>query len=256
MSDKNHIPEGYSKLTVVIDTNSNFYVDNVRVKNDSVAFSLSKNFDTIRNTLVYVYDSLRNNQYEITVASLLHRNFKLPLTLVNDTVVFIDRSNLHNFDTTGTATNLLTDWQNTDTLCIAYTSIGCFHNYSNKTLIYKNQNGFTAEFIADTSHDSNTQQLASTKTLLPTSFIDTLRKLEWGCMKGLSEQKEIQRYCENELSKARNASDSMRATIRLYSSTTSSAIYLNKGNKVFELTTKGIDEIPFYAGFMKTLKIK
>ena len=154
MSDKQHIPEGYSKLTVVVDNSSNFYLDKVIVKNDSTEFKLSKDYDTVRKTLVYVYDSLRNNEYEIAIASLLNRNFKLPLTLVKDTVIIIDKSQLYNFDTVGNANNLLSDLQNTDTLCIAYASMGCFHNYSNMTLIYKNQNSFTAEFTTDTSHDS------------------------------------------------------------------------------------------------------
>jgi hypothetical protein len=256
MSDKKRIPEGYSKLTVVVADSSNFYLDKVIAKNDSAEFKLLKDYDTVRKTLVYVYDSLRNNEYEITLASLLNRNFKLALTLVKDTVIFIDKSQLHNFDTTGNATNLLSGVQNTDTLCIAYASIGCFHNYSNRTLIYKNQNVFTAEFTTDTSHDGKTQQIVSIKRQLPTSFLDTLRKLELGCMEGFSKQQEIKKYCDKELSKAKDAMDSMRATMWLYSSTTSSAIYLNKGNKVFELTNNGINEIPFYFRFMNALKLE
>lgn len=256
MSDKKHIPEGYSKLTVVVDDSSNFYLDKVIAKNDSAEFKLLKDYDTVRKTLVYVYDSLRNNEYEITLASLLNRNFKLPFTLVKDTVLIIGKSHLQNFDTTGNATNLLAGLQNTDTLCIAYASIGCFHNYSNKTLIYKNQNGFTAEFITDTSHDNKTPQIVSIKKQLPASFLDTLRKLELSCMDGFSKQQEIKKYCDKELSKAKDFWDSAKATSRLYSSTTSSKIYLNKGNKVFELTNNGINEIPFYSGFMKALKLK
>lgn len=256
MSDKKSIPEGYSMLTIVVDDSSNFYLDKVIVKNDSAEFKLSKDYDTVRKTLVYVYDSLRNNEYEITLVSLLNRNFKLPLTIVKDTVLIIGKSQLQNFDTTGNATNLLSGLQNTDTLCIAYVSIGCFHNYSNKTLIYKNQNGFTAEFTTDTSHNNKTQQIVSIKRQLPASFLDTLRKLELGCMEGFSKQQEIKRYCDKELSKAKDAMDSMRATMWLYSSTTSSAIYLNKGNKVFELTNNGINEIPFYFGFMNALKLE
>ena len=256
MSDNKHIPEGYSKLTVVVDDSSNFYLDKVIAKNDSAEFKLLKDYDTVRKTFVYVYDSLRNNDYEITLASLLNRNFKLPLTLVKDTVIIIGKSQLQNFDTTGNATSLLSGLQHTDTLCIAYASMGCFHNYSNKTLIYKNQNGFTAEFTTDTSHDSKTQQIVSIKRQLPASFLDTLRKLELGCMEGFSKQQEIRKYCDKELSKAKDAMDSIRATMWLYSSTTSSVIYLNKGNKVFKLTTNGINEIPFYFGFMNALKLE
>lgn len=193
MSDKKRIPEGYSKLTVVVDDSSNFYLDKVIVKDDSSLFKLSKDYDTIRKTLVYVYDSLRNNEYEITLASLLNRSLKIPFTLVKDTVIIIEKSQLQNFDTVGNASNLLSDLRNTDTLCIAYASRGCFHNYNNKTLIYKNQNGYTAEFTTDTSHNSKSQQIVSIKRQLPTSFLDTLRKLELGCMEGFSKQQEIKK---------------------------------------------------------------
>jgi hypothetical protein len=171
-------------------------------------------------------------------------------------VIVISKSQFQNFDTVGNARNLLSDLQDTDTLCIAYASIGCFHNYSNKTLIYKTQNGFTAEFTTDTSHDSKTQQIVSIKRQLPTSFADTLKKLELSCLEGFSKQQEIKMRCDKELSKARDAMDSMRATMWLYSSTTSSVIYLNKGNKVFELTNNGINEIPFYFGFMNALELE
>jgi hypothetical protein len=221
----------------------------------STEFKLSKEYDTIRKKIVYVYDSLQNNEYELTLASLLNRDLKLPLTLIKDTVIIIAKSQLQNFDTVGNASNLLSDLQNTDTLCIAYASSGCFHNYSNKTRIYKNQNGFVAEFSADTSHDSKTQQIVSIKRLLPTSFADTLKKLELSCLEGLSKQHEIEMRFNKELSNAKDAMDSMRTTMLLYSSTTFSAIYLNKGNKVFELTNNGINEIPFYYEFMKALKL-
>jgi hypothetical protein len=256
LSDKKHIAQGYSKLTVVVDDSSNFYLDKVLVKNDSTEFKLSKDYDTIRKTLVYVYDSLRNNEYEITLASLLNRSFKIPLTLIEDTVIFINKSQLQNFDTLTNANNLLSDLQYTDTICIAYASMGCFHNYSNKTLIYKRGDNFIAEFTIDTSHDSRTQQIILIKRQLAASFSDTLKNLESGCIEGLSKQQEIKKYCDKELSKAKNAMDSMRATIWLYSSTTSSAIYLNKRNKVFALTNNGINEIPYYHRFMNALKLE
>lgn len=255
-SDKSHIPTGYSKLTVVVDDSSHFYLDKVLVEDDSSALKLSKDYDTIRKTLVYVYDSLPNNEYEVTLASLLNKDLKLPLTLIKDTVIIVNKSQLPNFEAIGSANSLLSELRNTDTLCIAYSSIGCFHNYSTKTLIYKSETGFTAEFTTDTSHDSKTQQIISIKRSFPTSFSDTLKKLELNCMEGLSKQQEIIILCNKELSKAKNAMDSMRASIRLYSSTTSSAIYLNKGNKVFVLTNSGINEIPFYYGFMNALKLK
>lgn len=256
MSEKKHIPEGYSKLIIIVDESSNFYLNKVIAKNDSEEFKLLKEYDTARKGLVYVYDSLRNSNYEITLASFLNRNFNLPLTLIKDTVITIAKSQLQNFETTNNATNLLSDLRNTDTLCIAYASIGCFHNYSNKTLIYKNQNGFIVEFTTDTIHDRKTQQMVSIKKQLTTSFLDTLRKLELNCMKGFSKQQEIKRYCDKELSTAKDAIDSMRATMQLYSNTTSSVIYLNKGNKVFELTNNGINEIPFYFGFINALKLE
>lgn len=256
LSDKKHIPEGYSKLTVVTDKSSNFYLSKVLVTDDSTEFKLSKDYDTNRKTFVYVYDSLRNNEYEITLASLLNRDLKFPLTLIKDTVIIINKSQLQSFDTVSSADNFLSDLQDTVTLCIAYSSTGCFHNYSDKTLIYKTGGSFTAEFTTDTSHDSNTQQILSIKRQVPTSFSDTLKVLELGCMEGLSKQQEIKKQCDKELSKAKDAMDSLRATLWLYSSTTSSAIYLNKGNKVFELTNMGINENPYYFRFMKALKLE
>src|SRR5688572_1252941 len=97
LSDKKHILEEYSKLTVVVDNSSNFYLDEVLVKNNSGIFRLSKDYDTTRETIVYLYDSLKNNEYEITLASLLNRDVKIPLTLIKDTVVFVGKSQLKNF---------------------------------------------------------------------------------------------------------------------------------------------------------------
>ncbi len=253
--DQNRIPEGYSKLTVAVDESPNFYLDKVLVINESSELKPIQKYDTIRKEFVYVFDSLRNDKYEMRLTSLLNKSLNFPLTLVKDTVITIHKSKFQNFDTAASAISLLSDLQSTDTLCIAYKSRGCFHNYSNKTLIYKTKNGFTAEFSSDTSHDMMFQQILTIKRQLPMSFIDTLKKLEIGCMEGLSRQREIKKRRDKGLSKAKNAIDSMKAYIG-YWSTTSSAIYLNKGNKVFELTSEDIIEIPYYYRFMRALELE
>lgn len=255
LSDKKHIPESFSKLTVVIDDSSNFYLNKVFAKNLSSEFNLSISYDTINKGIVYTYDSLRNNEYDIVFSSLLNREFKTPLTLTSDTTIFINKSQIPNFDTLHSINTLLTNLSNDDTICIAYASSGCFHNYSTKTLIYKKDNNFIAEFTTDTSHDSKTSQILSIKKQLGSDFADTLHKLELGCMEGLSKQKEIQAICDKNMSQAKNSFDSMRANFMMFSSTTSSAIYVNRKNKVFVLSSNGINEIPYFENFMKALKL-
>lgn len=254
--DKMKIPKGYSKLIVVLDSNSNFFVDKVVAESDLVQYKLFKNYDTKKNDIVYVNDSLQNNTYQITLISLLNRSLCLPLTLTKDTVIVIKRSQLQNYETVDDARHLLTDLQNTDTVCIAYSSIGCFHQYSNRTLIYGNRDGFLAEFVTDTSRDDRYQKIVSIKRQLPFSFIDTLKRLEHSCVDGFYRQQKIRIQCERDLAKAKTATDSMRANFGFYTSTTSSSIYLNRGNKVFELTNNGINEIPYYYEFLKALKLE
>lgn len=255
LSGKEHIPEGFSKLTVVIDDSSNFYLDKVFARNLNSKFNLSISFDTIRKGIVYTYDSLRNNEYDIVFSSLLNRKFKTALTLISDTTIFIDKSQIPNFDTLHSVNNLLTNLSNDDTVCIAYESSGCFHNYSTKTLIYKRDNDFIAEFTTDTSHDSKTSQILYIKKQLGLDFANTLHKLELGCTEGKNKQKEIEAIRDKSMSKAKNSCDSMRANFMMFSSTTSSAIYLNKKNKVFVLSNNGINEIPYFRNFVQALKL-
>jgi hypothetical protein len=87
-SDKKHIPEGFSKLTVIVDDNSNFYLDKVSVSNSNKEFKLTMEYDTIRKKPYYLYDSLRNNEYQIVLTSLVNRNFKIPITLTSDSTTF------------------------------------------------------------------------------------------------------------------------------------------------------------------------
>lgn len=255
LSDKKHIPEGFSKLTVVIDDSSNFYLDKASAKSLSSEFNLSISYDTIHKGIVYTYDSLRNNEYDIVFSSLLNRQFKTPLTLISDTTIYINKSQVPNFDTLHSVNNFLTSLNTGDTICISYASSGCFHNYSTKTLIYKNDNYFNVEFTTDTSHDYKKSKILSIKKQLGLDFADTLHKLELGCIEGLSKQKEIQAICDKNMRDAKNGFDSMRANFMMFSSTTSSAIYVNRKNKVFVLSSNGINEIPYFENFMKALKL-
>jgi hypothetical protein len=142
-----------------------------------------------------------------------------------------------------------------DTICVAYESSGCFHNYSSKTIIYKTKNNFFAEFIADTSENYKTTKIVNLKSKLGLDFADTIKKLELGCSEGLKKQNDIQAICDKKMKFAKNSFDSMRANFMMFSSTTSMTVYLNKGNKVFALSSNGINEIPYYYRFMKALKI-
>jgi hypothetical protein len=255
LSDKKHIPEGFSKLTVVIDDSSNFYLDKVFAKSIDSEFKFSRIFDTIHKGTVFTYDSLRNNEYEIVFLSLLNRNFKIPITIIDDTTIFIRKNQLPNFDTLQSITNVLSNMRQNDTICIAYTSSGCFHNYSNKTIIYKKENNFIAEFTTDTSHDYKASKILSIKKQLGIGFADTLHKLELGCIEGLKKQNDMQVICDKLMGKAKNNFDSMWANSMMFSSTASSAIFINKGNKVFVLSSNGINEIPYYSNFMKALNL-
>jgi|GEM_PF-4569804 len=256
MTGKKSIPEGFSKLTVIVGDSSNFYLNNVVMENSDSSVNLSLEYDTIRKKLIYVCDSLKNSEYDLILNSVLNRKFVKPITLISDTTVYINKSELPAFDTLNRLTGILTDFQVDDTICIGYISSGCFHNYSNKTIIYRKDGNFIAEFTTDTSHDYKKSQILSLKSKLPSSFSDTLKQLELACMAGLVKQLAVRRNLDKQLVNAKDMWDSSRMSMIWFSSTTSSSIFINKGNRVFELTNNAINEIPYYDRFMSALKLK
>ena len=255
MPEKKYIPEGYSKLRIVLDDSSHFYVDEIWVTTSNKKYRLLESYDTTIRKLIYSYDSLRNNEYTIVLSSLLNKDFKTFVLFTKDTLLKIGKTQFVNFEPIGDNILGLTDLTQTDTLCIGYESQGCFHHYKSKTIIYRKGEGYVAEFIRDTSQRRNAQQIMHLKGDLVASFSDTLRKFEQCLLSGFKTQAAMQKICNQRLSEAKDGMDSMRANMMMFTSTTSSVIYLRKGNKVFELSNAVINDIPYYDNFLRALNL-
>lgn len=246
----------FSKLTLLLEDSSKFYVDKLLLKNDSMERIMPYKFDsTVTNATPYGYDSLKNGTYEVTVKSLLDNVVKFSINLTSDSVLYVDKSLLPSFKNVPDALPLVSELANGDSLIVTYTSIGCFHNYIEKSVIYKHESGFDIKFSTDTSKNHEIEQLITIRRTLPVSFADSLKHLAKACTNAFQKQQKILNHYKTALMAAKNMEDSVNANSQIPYSTTSSDIYFRKGNKVFYLTSKVILEIPYYYHFIAAMKL-
>jgi hypothetical protein len=257
LNNKKEIPEGRSKLTVTVDSNAIFFLSTITAEVDGSKYQLERQYDDTLKSFKYVYGKIQNNEYSINLSSLLNRTYTFPLTLTKDTTIFIDKSQLQNFEILGKENYALTDFQTNDTIYFGYEQQGCWGHYFDLIRIVKNPNDFTVEVKTDTSQNKAGNKLVVLKNNLSLNFSDSIKKLELACLELFKKQQENLIKYGKEIKQAKTGMDSARLDYFRYNmSTLTKNLYVIKGNKVFCFYLWGDEKNEYcYQTFLKSLNL-
>jgi len=250
------IPEGYSKLTVVIDSGENFFLNEVTAELGDSKYLLENRFDDNRKDVIYIYNKVKNNEYNIQLSSHLDRTYSFPLTLVKDTIIFIDKSQLQNFDNMANEDYRMSDLQINDTISFGYAQYGCWGRYFDFIRIIKKEKNFSFEIRTDTAVNNSISNVTVLKHELPLNFTDSIAKLEKGLLAVFKTQQNNKIEYSRKIEQAKTATDSGRLNRLLYNtSTLSKVLYVVKGDQVYTFWLWGDEKNEdCYASFWKSLK--
>jgi hypothetical protein len=237
-SNKKKIPIGYSKLTVVLDSNAIFYLNNIIAEIGDFKIRLQKEYDTSRKDFTYSTGKIKNNEYNIRMFSLLGREQSFPLSLINDTIIFIDKARLLNFERSSNADYSISNLTGDDTLTFAYEQHNCWGRRFDLIKINKKANDFTVEVRNDFPDEDKV--IAQFKINLGAVFSDSIKKLESSCIEIFKvQQKNLTEYSKK-IKLAKTQTDSFRLDMLRYNySNLSKTLHVLKGNKVYTFNLWG-----------------
>jgi len=222
-SDKNtiHAPIEFHRLKMALDTNANFYLDSVRIsKPHKFKVSNHRDFDSVLNTFAYVFDSVQTGNLDLTLSSFLGRVIIKKIDFHSDTTIFISRNELQNFENIDSKIAPTLELNDGDTIVIGLSSMGCFHSLKENIIINKSNGRYLLAFNTTRGRSYGYDPMNLHKEF-DSSFQHTIQAFYNDCVKLLRKQ-------------AENDKKGLLAM-----STTSTYIYIRKGNQVFRLPDIG-----------------
>lgn len=211
----------FSKLKIVIDSSANFYIDTISITTNYNQYTLQyQSYDSTLETYAFTIDRLEKGKTVIQLVSFLDRVFKKEIDLAGDTTIFINANELNNFQDEDLKTMPSLRLDDGDTIVIGYSSLGCFHSLKENIIIGKFKNGYTVAF--------NTSRLKAyghgnfnAKKNFDLSFSEKVNSFYIACSQFLQDRME----------------DAKKGLMT--ESTTSTFIYIRKGNSVIKLPDIG-----------------
>jgi hypothetical protein len=252
------IPPGYSTIRLpLIDSIDDFHLAELKLEGDSNEIGCMITSDSVTDMLYYVFDSVPNGKYNLVFYSVMPRKVVVPVTVKGDMTLDISKELFPRFEKFASIHDAFTALQPNDTLCIGFESQGCFGGGSARTLIQNKNGKYLVEHFCDTGWLSGKRIPAVFRYEHGPEFIDSLKKLEQDCTAKFTEQEKYRvEVFEPELKKAKDANDSSRAYMWYHSSTLSTVMYFNRGNRVFELTNAVVVDLPYNEFVQSALKMK
>ena len=132
------VSSNFFRLKIALDTNSNFYLDSIRLFNihNSRGYDYQE-YDSILKQLVYVFDSVEKGSVNVTLVSVLDRTFDKNLFLRSDTTMHIRNNEINNFIDIHSKHLTSSSFNKGDTIVIGLISNGCFHSTKENIIINK-----------------------------------------------------------------------------------------------------------------------
>jgi hypothetical protein len=171
----------YSQLRVAVDTNSNFYLDSIRISADyKHRISNYQQYDSLLKQFVYVFDSVANGKIDLTLVSFLNRTRDKKILLQSDTTIIIKESELNNFNDAKARTLTSLDLRDGDTAVIGLSSLGCFHFLKENFIATKIQGKYYITFNSTRGSSYGIPPIHLNKTF-DSSFVHTLNNFYKDC---------------------------------------------------------------------------
>ena len=137
----------YSSLKIAVDTNTNFYLDSIRISNNyKFIVSNYRDYDSSINQLVYVFDSVTNGEINLTLVSFLNRTYSRNITLQSDTTITIKVNDLNNFIDADANTLTSLKLSDGESAVVGLSSMGCFHSLKENIVLTKSQGNYHIAF--------------------------------------------------------------------------------------------------------------
>jgi hypothetical protein len=221
---------GFSKLKVIIDTGSVFYLDSIRLSAPWKYTQFVTSWDTTMNTDVYVFDSVQNGELSISLVSFLSRTCDKKIILASDTTIFVSKNDIRSFSEQKEGELPDRKLSEGDTLVVGLRTIGCFGGSKQCLEIVKSQGMYHTNWHTTWPVYSNVQL----KNVHDSSYSEKLDK--------------FYRSCEKVVMRPRDTSF-------WHSSTLITSLYIRKGNLVYPLPDEGeMCSNPYYALLVSTVK--
>ena len=172
---------GFSKLRIVVDPNANFYLDSIRISaNYKFKVSNYREYDSSLSQDVYMFDSVENGKINLTLVSILNRNYDKNISLQSDTTIIIKENELNNFADAKAKTLTSLNLNDGDTVVVGLSSMGCFHFLKENIIITKTQGTYNVAFNTTRGSAHGLPPMHLNKTF-DSSFIHTVDSFYKDC---------------------------------------------------------------------------
>jgi hypothetical protein len=213
------------KLTISLDTSLH---DNLIYDTELLGNNFKSNkywtFDTITQTKMYQWDSLKKGEYTFKIQSIFSKEQNLKISLLADTKVKLKNDlNFKNVDLLSKSELI-----KADTVEFVYTSDGCFHSYIESSILIKNkaQNNYKLRTTSDVMNVED--KPLDIDKIVESKIIEELLQLQLN-----SKQ-------EKEINKKDN---------RFYRSTTTEYLYILANNELYQFSSQGLKDWKSYEKF-------
>ncbi|MBL7747622.1 MAG: hypothetical protein JNM19_09370 [Chitinophagaceae bacterium] len=186
-------------------------------------------YDTLLNTEVYVFDSVKNGNVSFTLVSYLDRTYQKTISLESDTTILIRKDELNDFP--ATKDNIVPSMKlNTgDSLVIALYHAGCYSFFKENISIRKEKDTYHVRFNTPRLNMYGEASIHH-KTEFDSSFGTRIDSFYFACNELLKLEKRL--FC-----------------------TSTSVIYIRLGDNVFRMPGFGCTNWPGYYNLINSIDI-
>jgi hypothetical protein len=244
----------FYSLSVKLDSDSAYYLDSVSI---SANYLRSRRvYDTTGvYDYIFVFDSVEAGPLSLRLESQLDTSFSKELVLDKDSIIHISRSDLPQFTEVDLDSMNFTALIPGEKICVAMASRGCFHYFTEKTVIRRRKDLFTYDFFSirnrfmDQFNDDPPYRSGYVSGKFDIFLQDSLKKFH-------SSLQEIRKAGEGKIKNSYLTKDGEIVIVRemRVGSTTTSWYRIQKGKYVCTITDGSGEYSKGYASILKMIR--